>query len=114
MKKMMLATALMISGQFANATVRPALIETIPQSVFASLEAIIKATAEQQAGFKMKGFKVNWNDVKNCLEVRNEMDESKLMGSCSVGFGAFQVQGVALVIVKANGYSTSVLYTNVE
>lgn len=114
MKKLMAATALMIFAQFANATVGPALIETIPQSVFASLEAKIKATAEQQAGFKLKNFKVNWNDVKNCLEVRSEMDESKLMGSCSVGFGAFQVQGEALVIVKVDGYSTSVLYTNVE
>jgi hypothetical protein len=114
MKNLITAAAFLIFAQLAHAASGSALIETIPQAIQASMEARIKASAEQQAGFKIKDFKVNWNEVQNCLEVRNEMDDSKLMGTCSVGFGAFQVQGEALVIVRANGYSISVLYTNVE
>lgn len=115
MKKLFAIAALVVSAQFAQATVAPELIEEIPQSVFPSLEAEIKAAVLQETGFKqLKDFKIDWNNVQNCMEVRSEMDDTKLMGACSVSFGAFQVHGEVLVIAKLNGYSSSVLYVNVE
>src|SRR5437868_634331 len=91
MKKTMVATALMTYAQFSIAHIRPALIEEIPQSQIASLEATLHADAESLTGFQHKGFKVKWNDIKNCIEVRSEADPSKLMGTCVVGFKSFQV-----------------------
>jgi hypothetical protein len=113
--KELLFIAALAFSHLASATVGPALIDSIPQSVFPTLEARIKASVQQQTGFKnLKNFKVAWNDIKNCLEVKSEMNDSKLMGTCSVGFSAFQVSGEALVIVKQNGYGASVIYVDVE
>ncbi len=75
MKKLVLVSMLVFS-QFVFATVGPALIELIPQSAFPSLEARIKSSVQQQTGIRsLKGFKVQWNYVKECIEAKNEMLE---------------------------------------
>lgn len=115
MKNLIIIAALLVSAQFSNAAERPALIQEVPQYIQHNLEDLIKASVEKQNGLsKIDGFVVDWENVENCIEVFNEMDPSKLMGTCLVNFGAFQIQGQAIIIVRANGYGFSILYTNIE
>ena len=112
MKTIVVAVALLVT-QLASAA--PALIESLPRSAIADLEAKIKASVEKKTGFKnLKNYKVRWSEIKSCLEARNEMDDSKLMGACAVTFGAFQVYGESLIVVSENGYAATILYLNVE
>lgn len=113
MKKMMMIAIFGLFANTASATVAPALIEEIPQSVFASLEASIKASAQKRAGFSIKDFRVDWNGAIDCLETKSELNE-KRMGVCTVGFGGFQVSGNAAILVKDTGYSISVINVDVE
>lgn len=94
----------------------------IPLKDASLVENSIKASIQQELseagldGFQLQDFKVDWTAKSfKCLQAEaSEMDPDLQVGVCIVNASALQVEAKAAIARKANGYSVSILYVNVE
>lgn len=94
----------------------------IPMKDTNQIESSIKASIEQELsqagldGFQLQDFKVDWSPKSfKCLQAdASEMNPEMQIGVCIINVSALQVEAKAAIARKANGYSVSLLYVNVE
>ncbi|AGH94647.1 hypothetical protein [Pseudobdellovibrio exovorus] len=94
----------------------------IPMKDTDQIESSIQASIQQELseagldGFQLQNFKVDWSPKSfKCLQAdASEMNPEMQIGVCVVNVSAVQVEAKAAIARKANGYSVSILYVNVE